>query len=272
MPPGRRAGCGAAPPGRAGHTLAHVPRFFVSAAAVQGGRAAVEGGDAAHLARSLRAVPGERIVVVDDAGMEHGVTLDSVGAARIEGAVEWSRPATGEPRLEVHVVQALAKDGMDDLVEALAEAGAAAIWPVATRRTVVRLDARRAEHRVQRWNAIARNAAGLAGRARPPVVHALHDVGDAIATLPEDTCVLVCTTAATMPLSRVDVTAAQRVALVVGPEGGFDPEELEALRRRGAREVHLGPRILRARLAALVALTALFATGGELDAAREAAP
>jgi len=241
-----------------------MPRFFVPAAAVHDGRAAVEGDDAAHLARSLRATAGERIVLVDDAGREHGLLLDRVAADRVEGAVEWSRQATGEPRIEVHVVQALAKDGMDELVEALAEMGAAAIWPVATRRTVVRLDARRAAHRVQRWNAIARNAAGLAGRARMPEVHGLSDLGDVRAALPAGARVLVCSTTAQTPLARVDLAPTSRVALCIGPEGGFDPDELAAL---DGEQVHLGPRVLRARLAGLVALATVLAAAGELDGA-----
>jgi len=241
-----------------------MPRFFVPAAAVHDGRAAVEGDDAAHLARSLRAAPGERIVVVDDAGAEHGVVLESVAPARVEGAVEWSRAATGEPRLAVHVVQALAKDGMDELVEALSEVGATAIWPVVTRRTVVRLDAGRAEHRVQRWNAIARNAAGLAGRARPPVVHPLRDLHGIRDAVPAGTRMLVCSTTAQMPLAGIDLRDTAAVAVCIGPEGGFDADELRTL---DAEPVHLGPRTLRARLAGVVALTALLAAGGDMDAA-----
>jgi 16S rRNA (uracil1498-N3)-methyltransferase len=245
--------------------LAAVPRFFVPAAAVAGGRAAIEGDDAAHLARSLRASAGERVVVVDGAGVEHSVRIDVVTPERVEGEVESSRPATGEPRIEVHVVQAIAKDGMDELVEALAEIGVAAIWPVTTRRTVVRLDARRAEHRVARWNAIARNAAGLAGRARPPLVHALRDIGDIARELPQGTTLLACSTDATTPLSAFDVQDDAPVAICIGPEGGFDEHDLQALRDAGAQEVHLGPRVLRARLAAVVALSVLLATAHELD-------
>jgi 16S rRNA (uracil1498-N3)-methyltransferase len=239
-----------------------VPRFFVPQAAVRDGRAAIEGDDAAHLARSLRAAPGERIVVVDAAGEEHGVRIEQVSAARVEGAVEWSRTATGEPRLEVHVVQALAKEGMDELVEALAEVGAAAIWPVTTRRTVVRLDTRRAEHRVQRWNAIARNAAGLAGRARPPQVHALRELAAVREALPPDARVLVCSTGAPTPLAQLDLRHTDRAALCIGPEGGFEPEEVAALR---GEPVHLGARTLRARLAGVVALAALLAASGDMD-------
>jgi 16S rRNA (uracil1498-N3)-methyltransferase len=249
-----------------------VPRFFVPASGVQDGRAAISGDDAAHLARSLRAAPGELIVVVDDAGSEHGVRLENVTAERVDGVVEWSRPATGEPGLEIHVVQALAKDGMDELVEALAEVGAAAIWPVTTRRTVVRLDARRAEHRVARWNAIARSAAQLAGRARPPVVHPLRGIDDVAAALPERMHLLACTTDATTPLRSVALHHGEPVALCVGPEGGFDPQDLRALHDAGAQDVHLGPRVLRARLAAVVALGALLSSAGELDTPVAPAP
>jgi 16S rRNA (uracil1498-N3)-methyltransferase len=247
-----------------------VPRFF--ATSVQDGRAAVEGDDAAHLARSLRAAAGERIVVVDGAGTEHGVRLDRVSALRVEGAVEWSRPATGEPGVAAHVVQAIAKDGMDELVEALAELGAAAIWPVTTRRTIVRLDARRAEHRVARWNAIARNAAGLAGRAAPPPVHAVRDLDATLAALPPGIRILACTTAATAPLAAVRAQPGEHIALCIGPEGGFDERDRQAFRDAGAQEVHLGPRVLRARLAAVVALAALFTTAHELDAPVALAP
>lgn len=244
-----------------------MPRFFVPAAQVSGTTVWIAGDDAAHLARSLRAAPGECVVVVDDAGMEHGVRLRAVSAERIEGDVEWSRPATGEPRVDVHVVQAIAKDGMDELVEALTEVGATAITPVLTQRTVARPDARRAAHRVARWQAIARSAAGLAGRARPPVVHAVQELDAALSALPAKTRVLACTVDAGVALAQLDPPprAGERIALVIGPEGGLDAADLAVLRQRDAGFVHLGPRVLRARLAGVVAVSLLLGAAGEMD-------
>ncbi len=244
-----------------------MPRFFVPAAQVAGGRVLLDGDDAAHLSRSLRAAPGERIVVADDSGTEHGVRLLAVSPQQVEGEVEWSRTATGEPRCAVHVLQAIAKDGMDEVVEALAEVGAASILPVLTRRTVARPDARRAEHRVQRWQAIARNAAGLAGRGVPPVVHAIAELPAALDALPPLTRVLVCALDGAVALARLDPPprAGEAVAMVIGPEGGLDGDELDMLRRRGATVVHLGPRVLRARLAGTVALSLLLARAGDMD-------
>ena len=242
-----------------------MPRFFVPAGAVAGGHAVIEGDDAAHLARSLRAAPGEHIVVADDSGVEHGVRLVSVSASRVAGEVEWSRPATGEPGVEVHVVQAIAKDGMDDLVEALAEVGAAHVWPMVTRRTVVRLDARRAAQRVQRWQAIARSAAGLAGRARPPQVHDVLDVDAVRSALPHDARLLACSVDAPAPLQRLapPPRAGDRIAVAIGPEGGLDAADLNAL--DAPTLVHLGPRVLRARLAGVVAVSLLLGAAGEMD-------
>jgi 16S rRNA (uracil1498-N3)-methyltransferase len=243
-----------------------VPRFFVPDGAVEGGRAVIEGTDAAHLARSLRARRGERVVVVDAGGVEHGVVLDEVGATRTSGRVEWSRPATGEPRTRVHVLQAVCAEGMDAAVEALAETGAAAVWPVLSRRTVARPDAERAARRVERWRSIAREAAALAGRGAPVAVHPLQPLEAALAGLPVGTRVLACAVGAVTPLAAAARDPAGTLALVIGPEGGLTPEELADVRAAGGEEVHLGPRVLRSRLAGAVALGILLDRLGELVA------
>ncbi|HEX3606744.1 MAG TPA: RsmE family RNA methyltransferase [Candidatus Dormibacteraeota bacterium] len=247
-----------------------MPRFFVPAGAVTGGGAVISGADAAHLARSLRARPGERVTVVDDAGREHGVLLEEVGAERARGRVEWSRPATGEPRARVLVLQALPADGMDATVEALAEIGAAEIWPVLTRRTVARPAPDRAARRVERWSAIAREGAALAGRGAPVPVRAPRPLDEALAALPAGIRLLACAPGAGTPLSAKATGTA--LALLIGPEGGLDPEELAAVRARGGEEVHLGPRVLRSRLAGTVAVAVVLARLGELDAAAATPP
>jgi 16S rRNA (uracil1498-N3)-methyltransferase len=243
-----------------------VPRFFLPAGAVDGGHAVIEGSDAAHLVRSLRARPGERVVVVEAGGVEHGVVLEEVEPGRARGRVEWSRPATGEPRARVHVLQALTAEGMDVAVEALAEVGAAEVWPVLTRRTVARPGPERAARRVERWRAIAREAAALAGRAAPVPVHPPRPLDDAIAALPPGTRVLACATGAGRPLAAVEGDG-RPLALVIGPEGGLAAEEVAAIVAAGGEEVHLGPRVLRARLAGAVALGVLLGRLGDLDAA-----
>lgn len=249
-----------------------MPRFFVPAGAVVAGRGWITGADAFHLARSLRARPGEQIVIVDDAGCEHGLRLDAVNDSRVEGTVQWSRPATGEPALRVHVLQALTKDGLDGAVEAMVEAGAAELWPVITERSVSRPDPVRAPARVERWRAIAREAAGLAGRGAVPVVHDVMTLRDGLAALPGDRLLLALAVEAPAPLVEIAIDPGVPVAVVIGPEGGLGAHDLADLEAAGAAEVHLGPRVLRARLAGAVAISALLIRSGELGTPVARAP
>ncbi len=252
-----------APPGAA-YTRAAVPRFFVTADQVGGGRGAVTGADAAHLARTLRARPGERVVLVDDAGMEHGLLIDAVAPDRVAGGLEWTRPATGEPGLRVHVVQALPQAGMDDAVEAMTEVGAASIRPFVAERSVARPDRGRVASRVGRWRAVAREAAGLAMRGAVPAVHEPAGLDAVLAALPAGCAILACALDGALPLDAVPLGGRGDVAVVVGPEGGLAPAELALLGELGAVSVHLGARVVRSRLAGTVAVALLLARSGDL--------
>ncbi len=249
-----------------------MPRFFVDAGSIEQGRATLTGPDSEHLARSLRARPGETIVVIEGALVEHGVVLDDVSPVRVSGTVVWSRPVSGEPRLAVHVLQAVPAHEMDATIEALVVAGAASIRPVLTARTVPRLDPSRAVRRLERWRAVACEAAQLAGRAAPPDVLPGVSLPEALASLPPETQVLACVSSR----DAVPILTAPRpesgVGLVIGPEGGLDGADLRALDEVGAVLVHLGPRTVPSRLAGALATTLLLAGAGDLDAAAEPAP
>ena len=168
----------------------------------------VEGAQAHHLRGPLRVRPGELILIVDDDGQEHGVRIDAVERGRVTGRVVWSRPAAGEPDLRVEVLQALVRD-VDEAVAALAEAGAASIRPVVTRRSVSRPDPERAAVRLRRWREIAREAAGLAHRAAVPTVHPVADLDRGVGGLPPGSRILACTLDAAAPMARVEVELAR---------------------------------------------------------------
>ncbi len=247
---------------------AAVPRFFVEPDQVAGGRATLTGSDANHLSRALRALVGETILIVEDGRVEHGLELDEVTPARVSGSIVWSRPVEGEPRLAVHVLQAVPAQAMDATVEALTEAGAATIRPVLTHRTVSRPDPSRVIHRLERWRLIAREAAQLAGRAAPPGVHSILPLGEAVDALPIGTRILACVIAEdSAPILRAVPSPPADVGLVIGPEGGLDVTDLRLLEAAGAVKVHLGSRTLPSRLAGAVATSLLLAGAGDLDAA-----
>jgi 16S rRNA (uracil1498-N3)-methyltransferase len=250
-----------------------VPRFFVEPDQVVDGRATLTGHDATHLSRALRATVGETIVIVEDGRVEHGIKLDAVTPARVSGAIVWSRPVAGEPRLAVHVLQAVPAQAMDATVEALTEAGATTIRPVLTHRTVSRPDPSRVIHRLERWRLIAREAAQLAGRAAPPDVHSILSLHEALQELPAGSRILACVIhedAASIVSAGPPPPA--DVGVVIGPEGGLDGADLRLLEESGAITVHLGPRTLPSRLAGAVATSLLLAGAGDLDAPSAPAP
>ena len=137
-----------------------------------------------------------------------------------------------------------------------------------TRRTVARPDARLNTQRVQRLQAIARNAAGLAGRAQPPQVHDVLDISEVRHALPREVRLLACSVDAPTPLARISPPprTGERIAVVIGPEGGLDAADVDALGDAATR-VHLGPRVVRARLAGVVAVSLLLGAAGDLDGA-----
>jgi 16S rRNA (uracil1498-N3)-methyltransferase len=247
-------------------------RFFVDGHAITTSGVVVEGPLAGHLARSLRLRAGDSIVVVDPDRVERGVLLRRVGRDRVEGDVTWTRPATGEPRLRITVIQALPRERMEDCVDTLVEAGAAEVRPVITERVVSRPSDDRLPHRVLRWQAVATEAAQLAGRGIVPPVHAPVDLADALAAVAPGSRVLACTFDATHPLAGIAVDADRPLALCIGPEGGFGERDTAALRHAGAQTVHLGARILRTRYAGAVACALLLASSGDLANAIAPAP
>jgi len=222
---------------------------------VHDGSAVLLGADAAHLSRALRVQPGELVVVVEAGHVEHGLRVEAVSSSRVVGRIAWSRPVTGEPSRVIHVLQAIPARGMELAIEALVEAGTAAIWPVLT-----------ARGRIERWRAVARESAQLAGRARPPEVHELLPLPEAVESVSASAQLLACVVdQVAAPLSGLQLQGTPAITLAVGPEGGFDAADRAVLQAAGATEVHLGPRVLPVWLAGAVAVSLLLAAGGDLD-------
>jgi 16S rRNA (uracil1498-N3)-methyltransferase len=239
-------------------------RFFIDRTTLTPEGVVVEGPLARHIGRSLRMRPGDTIVVVDTDRREHGVLLRRVGGDRIEGEVTWTRAATGEPLLHITVIQALPRERMEDCVDVLMQAGASEVRPVITERVVSRPAEDRLAHRVHRWQAVATEAAQLAGRAMIPRVHAPVALPDALAALEPGSRVIACTFDGARSIADVDVDAGRALGLCIGPEGGFGERDLDALRDAGAETVHLGARVLRTRYAGAIACALLLGRSGDL--------
>jgi 16S rRNA (uracil1498-N3)-methyltransferase len=243
------------------------PRLFIEPAWIAGdGRRVKLPRDQARYLRSvLRLAPGAPVALFDGTGLEYAAelrTLDGSGATA-EILTTANAVARGNG---ITLAAALTKGAKLDLVvQKATELGAGAIAPVVTRRAVPRVEDA-GDARVARWRRIAVEAAEQCGRGDVPTIRPVEplerflarDHGDALrlcfhegAARGEDRVLPL------RELVRQGLAPGRAVIALLGPEGGFDPEEAEAAQAAGFTWVGLGPRILRAETAALAALCVL---------------
>jgi 16S rRNA (uracil1498-N3)-methyltransferase len=228
------------------------PRCFVDAALAEGAEVPGTPAQAHHLGTVLRRGPGDPVAVFNARDGEFAATIAQLRKDRCAFALGPRRRAAGaQPDLRL-VVAALKRDALDWVVEKATELGVASIQPVTTRRSVVdRVN-------IDRLSAIARGAAEQCERLSVPAVHApalLQAVLDAWDGAP------LLVAAERRPIPGIEH------GLLVGPEGGFDPAELDdAMRRAFVTPVALGPRILRAETAVVAGLAVLQALAGDWTA------
>ncbi len=228
------------------------PRFFVPEDAVHGNRVMFTPEQSRQIARVLRLLPGHVVYVLDNAGHMYTVRLERVHPREVWGHVVDVQPAGGEPPLYITLYLALLKgERMDWALQKGTEVGVARFVPLITARTVVRRREKKA-----RWERILQEAAEQCGRGRIPVMSEIVPFAEALAHVREYDAALLAHNDADNPRLR-DVVASERpgprrVALFVGPEGGFTEEEVAEALAHGVEVVHLGPRVLRAETAAVV--------------------
>jgi 16S rRNA (uracil1498-N3)-methyltransferase len=151
-----------------------------------------------------------------------------------------------------------ANDRMDWLVEKAAELGVASLQPLASERSVLRLQGERAQRRQAHWQAIAAAACEQCGRNRVPPVHAIAELATWQPAITDRHVLSFAPDA--QPLAHL-LAAHDPILLLSGPEGGLSPREEAAAREAGFRPVTLGARVLRADTAPLAALAALTLAG-----------
>jgi 16S rRNA (uracil1498-N3)-methyltransferase len=176
-------------------------------------------------------------------------------------------PESHEPSVRLSLLQGLAKgDKMDFIVQKAVELGVSAIYPVAMENAVVKLDAAKAARKVERWQKIAAAAAQQSKRDFIPTVHEVLDFRSALAASGSELLLLAYEEEQQAGLRQVlqEHPEVQSLAIIIGPEGGIAPAELQAARAAGAVSVSLGTRVLRTETAGLVAAAAIFYETGNL--------
>jgi 16S rRNA (uracil1498-N3)-methyltransferase len=237
------------------------PRFFCPQPLHAGAEIALPGAAAHHAERVLRLAPGAEVVLFDGAGMECRAQLTALGRAPRARVLETCEPRRESP-LSITLVQALASsDKMDWIVQKATELGVAALVPIAAERSVLKLAGERAEKRLEHWRQVVVSACEQCGRNRLPEVLPVQALVGYLAEAPRELPRLILAPGAATALA--DLPPAPAVHVLIGPEGGWAPAELEAAAAAGCTPLRLGPRVLRTETAGLAASAALQALWGD---------
>jgi 16S rRNA (uracil1498-N3)-methyltransferase len=237
----------------------------MSGVPLESGRVTELGSEAAHhVLNVLRLRVGDTLVVFDGSGHEFAAEIESCTQSRVRVRVLEPRPAVGESPLRITLVQAVSRtDRMDWTLQKATELGVHAIAPVLSARSVVKLDAEQARRKVEHWRAIVVNACEQSARSTLPAVREPEPLMHYLARPRTSNRSVVLD-----PSGASDLAATPGgdgdLELLIGPEGGFEPAELEFAARSGFEARRLGPRILRTETAGVAALAILQALHGDL--------
>ena len=215
------------------------------------------GDEGRHAVSVKRTSVGEQIELVDGHGTRAVITVTGVsGKDRLTGVVDCvaSEPA---PRPTVTVVQALPKAARSELtVDLLTQAGVDVIVPWQAGRSVANWG-KKQDKGLAKWRAAARAAAKQSRRSRIPEITPVGDQAAVAALIQAAPLALMLHEDATGKITDQPVAQVDSVVLIIGPEGGISPAELDAFTTAGAHPVRLGPEVLRTASAGMVALAAL---------------
>lgn len=224
-----------------------------------GDRLLLAGDEGRHAALVARMRVGERTTVGDGSGRVAAAEAVVVSKDTVELEVV-AVDDTPEPRPRITLVQALAKGGRDELaIQAATELGVAAVAPWQAARSITRWEGRKADGGTARWAGIVREASKQAMRPWAAIGLPLMSTADVVA-LARDTATVVLDPDASVRLVDAVPAGIRDLVLIVGPEGGIAPDELERLTAAGAMPARMGPTVLRTSTAGPAALAALAIT------------
>ena len=236
--------------------------FFVTPEQVEEERIYIEGSDVNHMKNVLRMKPREPVEISDGNNLRYLCEVTSYEPDRAILSILEKQEADTELESKLYLFQGLPKnDKMELIVQKAVELGAYEIIPVATKRCVVKLDEKKASKKVERWNSIAESAAKQAGRGLIPEVTKVMRFQEALQKAKNlDVILIPYELAEGMEETKSVIRAIRRgqsVGVFIGPEGGFEREEVEEAISQGAKSVTLGRRILRTETAGLTMLSIL---------------
>ncbi|MBQ8662968.1 MAG: 16S rRNA (uracil(1498)-N(3))-methyltransferase [Eubacterium sp.] len=236
-------------------------QFFVEEGQVGKEYVTITGSDVNHISNVLRMKPGEKIRVSTSGGQDYFCSIAEIGPDFVQADIlDEDAPNTELPS-KIYLFQALPKgDRMETVIEKAVELGVYEIIPMAMKFCVVKLDDKKAANKIRRWQAIAESAAKQSKRSLIPQIHSVMSYKEAIAYARECDVNLVPYEnergmAATKEVMD-SLQPGQSISIMIGPEGGFAPEEIAAV-REDMQVISLGKRILRTDTAGICTMSML---------------
>ncbi len=234
-------------------------RFFIQSETVSSSELSIVGEDVNHIKNVLRMKAGEIIDCVDEQQDAYRCRIRELHEDEIICDILQRHVPDTELKSRITLYMGLPKSDKPELIiQKAVELGASCIVPVVTKRTVVKLDEKKAKKKVERWQAIAEAAAKQSKRAVIPTVGDVIFYKEALQKASSDDVVLIpyekeSDISRTREIIR-GIHRGQSVSVLIGPEGGFEESEVEAAIAVGAKSITLGHRILRAETACMTIL------------------
>ena len=234
-------------------------QFFVTEEQIGREFITITGGDVNHIKNVLRMRPGETIRVSNQKGQDYFCKISEVGEDFVQADILETGAATTELPGKIYLFQGIPKgDRMEHVIEKAVELGVYEIIPVRMRYCVVKLDDKKQQAKVKKWQALAMAAAKQSKRSLVPNIHPVMSYKEAIAyAFQSEACLIPYENENGMEGTKAalkKIRGKESVSILIGPEGGFAPEEIEAVKSRG-EVISLGKRILRTDTAAITAMS-----------------
>ena len=233
--------------------------FFVSEEQINGENAYIEGSDVNHIANVLRMKPGEELLISVRGDWDYLCKIVDIETDRVNLKVLESMEQRELP-VNITLLQGIPKsDKLEMIIQKAVELGVSEIIPVKTKRVVVKIDEKKVDTKVNRWNAIAESAAKQSKRSIIPKVHEPMSIDNALEIVKDFGVKLI-------PYENADgidktrrildnMDKTKNIAVFIGPEGGFEESEVERIKNSGFEVITLGKRILRTETAGLALLS-----------------
>ena len=233
--------------------------FFVSEEQINGENAYMEGSDVNHIVNVLRMKPEEELLISVKGDWDYLCKIVDIETDRVNLKVLESMEQRELP-VNITLLQGIPKsDKLEMIIQKAVELGVSEIIPVKTKRVVVKIDEKKVDTKVNRWNAIAESAAKQSKRSIIPKVHEPMSIDNALEIVKDFGVKLI-------PYENADgidktrkildnMDKTKNISVFIGPEGGFEESEVERIKNSGFEVITLGKRILRTETAGLALLS-----------------